>query len=267
MPTIWKFGGACFSTRDRARAVARKIVDQHDDDGMVVVVSAKAGVTDQLTAEMRDANGDAASDALDLLLATGELQSAALLAAAITRLGSRACVVYPWEIFVTDDVPGDATIKYVHTGPIRARMDWGVVSVVPGFIGASQRGRIRTLGRGGSDYAAVALAGALGASEVCLFKADVDGFYTADPHTHRDARRFTSMSHRVALGLARAGARVLNEKAAEFADRIGLTLIIRPAFSDGPGTWVSPVNGSKPSGTTLPAGGIADEAARLDEAG
>jgi aspartate kinase len=108
------------------------------------------------------------------------------------------------------------------------------------------------------------LGGALGASEVCLFKADVDGFYSADPHAHRDARRFTSMSHRVALGLARAGARVLNEKAAELADRLGLTLIIRPAFSDGPGTWVSPVDGSKPSGTTVLAGGTPDEVARLE---
>jgi aspartate kinase len=261
MSTIWKFGGACFSTRDRARAVARKIVERPDDNGIVVVVSAKQGVTDQLIAEMRDVNGDAPSDSLDLLLATGELQSAALLAAAVTRLGEHADVVHPWEIFVTDDVPGDATIKYVHTRPVRSRMDRGVVSIVPGFIGASQRGRIRTLGRGGSDYAAVALGGALGASEVFLFKADVDGFYTADPHAHRDARRFTSMSHRVALGLARAGARVLNEKAAELADRLGLTLIIRPAFSDGPGTWVSPVDGSKPSGTTLIAGGTPDEAA------
>ena len=106
--------------------------------------------------------GDAPSDALDLLLATGELQSAALLVAAVTRLGEHADVVHPCEFFVTDDVPGDATIKCVHTEPIRARMDRGVVSVVPGFIGASERGRIRTLGRGGSDYAAVAL----GASEV-----------------------------------------------------------------------------------------------------
>jgi aspartate kinase len=260
MPTIWKFGGACFSTRDRARAVARKIVDRPDDDGIVVVVSTTQGVTDQLIAEMRESNGDAPSDALHLLLAMGELQSAALLTATANRLAERADVVHPWEIFVTDDVPGDATINCVHTGPIRARTDRGVVSVVPGFIGASEWGRIRTLGRGGSDHAAVAL----GASEVCLFKADVDGFYTADPHAHRDARRFTLMSHRVALGLSRAGARVLNEKAAELADRLGLTLIIRPAFSDGPGTWVNPVDGSKPSGTTLLAGGTPDEVARLE---
>jgi aspartate kinase len=239
MLTIWKFGGACFSTNERVFEVARKVVDRLDDDDLVVVVSAKQGVTDRLITEMRNLNVDAPSDALDLLLATGELQIAALLTAAIANLGGSAEVVHPWDIFVTDDVPGDATIETVRIESIRDRLNRGVVPIVPGFIGATRQRRIRTLGRGGSDYSGVALGAALGASEVCLFKADVDGIYTADPHSHRDARHFTNMSHDVALSLARAGARVLNEKAAELAERLGLTLVVRPAFSDGCGTRIS----------------------------
>ena len=260
MPTIWKFGGACFSTRDRVYAVARKIVDRRDDDDLVVVVSARQGVTDQLIAEMRDLNGDMPTDALDLLLATGELQIAALLTAVVAKLGGNANVVHPWDIFVTDDVPGDATIEHVHVEPIRDHLDRSVIPIVPGFIGASWRRRIRTLGRGGSDYSAVALGCALGAPEVCLFKAEVDGIYTADPHAYLDAQFFTTMSHGVALGLARAGARVLNEKAAALAERFSLTLIIRPAFSEGCGTRVSSIVGSDSSATRIPRGSVPNKA-------
>jgi aspartate kinase len=239
MFTIWKFGGACFSTRERIFEVARKIVDRPVDNGLVVVVSAKQGVTDRLIAEMRDLDNDPPGDAFDLLLSTGELQSAALLSAAVARLGGESEVLHPWDVFVTDDVPGHAAIEAVRTGSIRQRLSRGVVPIVPGFVGANRRGRIRTLGRGGSDYSAVALGAALGASKVNLFKAEVDGIYTADPQANRDALRFTTLSHGEALRLARSGARVLNEKAAELAAQHGLTIIVRPAFFEGCGTRIS----------------------------
>jgi aspartate kinase len=234
---IQKFGGACFADIERLSAVARKLVS-YGQQPVVAVVSAQQGVTDQLLHQMRAVGGMTESPAMDVLLATGELQSAALVAAALGHLGRRTEVVPPWSVFQTDAVCGDATIEVVHVQAICEALRCNILPIVPGFIGATVHGRMTTLGRGGSDYSAVALGVALGAERVELYKAEVDGVYNADPHKVHDAQRFEVLTHAEALRLARAGGKVLQEKAAALAYYWSMPVYVRPAFAPGLGTAI-----------------------------
>jgi aspartate kinase len=232
-----KFGGASVTGPERLRRVAEAVVAAGPGP-VVVVVSARQGRTDELIAEMAALAPEAPPATLDALKAVGELQSAALLAAALTRAGRPAEVVPPWQVILTDSAFGDATIRSVEVRPLRALLARGVVPVVPGFVGATPDGRLTTLGRGGSDYTAVALGAALGAWRVELHKTEVDGVYDADPNAHPDARRYEALSHEEALRLARAGAKVLQHKAAELALRFEVPVIVRATFGSGPGTAI-----------------------------
>jgi aspartate kinase len=239
---IQKFGGACFVTQERLCRVAARI-GAGAEYPLAVVVSARQGVTDHLARQMHELGESSHTAALDLLLATGELQSAALLAAAVEQRGRRAEVVVPWLVFRTDARFGDAAILEVYQAPVQQLLERDIVPIVPGFIGGTAGGRITTLGRGGSDYSAVALGVALAAVRVELYKAEVDGVYDADPHTHAHARRFDGLTHAEALRLAEAGAKVLQAKAAALACRAALPVLVRPAFGAGRGTAI---------GATLP---------------
>jgi aspartate kinase len=234
---VRKYGGACFAGRELLLKVARQVLASGDMP-LVIVVSARQGVTDQLAGQAHEAGALPGHAARDLLLATGELQTAALLAASVSQLGGRAEVVPPWTVFETNAEFGNATIEKVDVEPVRRWLDRGVVPVVPGFIGRTRDGRVTTLGRGGSDYSAVALGVALGAARVELCKAEVDGVYDADPHTHGHARRFDTLTHAEALRLARSGAKVLQDKAAALAGRWGIPVLVRPAFAAGRGTTI-----------------------------
>ena len=234
---VRKYGGACFADHECLLRVARQLL-AGGDLPTVVVVSARQGVTEQLSRQARELGSLPTSAARDVLLATGELQSAALLVAAVTQMGGRAEVVPPWTVFRTDAEFGDATIREVEVGPVRRCLERGAVPVVPGFIGATRDGRLTTLGRGGSDYSAVALGVALHAARVELCKAEVDGVYDADPHTHDGARRFDTLTHAEALRLSRSGAKVLQDKAAALACRWAIPVRVRPAFAEGPGTTI-----------------------------
>jgi aspartate kinase len=234
---IQKFGGACFADTERLCAVARQLLSCGPAP-VVAVVSAPQGVTDHLIRQMRVVGGTTASPAMDVLLATGELQSAALVAAALGHLGRRTAVVPPWAVFQTDAVWGNATIEAVHVHAIREALRCGVLPIVPGFIGATAHGRLTTLGRGGSDYSAVALGVALGAARVELYKAEVDGVYNADPQTVPEAQRFERLTHAEALRLACAGSKVLQAKAAALAYDWSMPVYVRPAFAPGPGTAI-----------------------------
>jgi aspartate kinase len=233
---VRKYGGACFANHERLLQVAEQTA--YASEPLVVVVSARQGVTDRLTTQMRALGTLTATAARDLLLATGELESAALLAAAVEQSGGLADVIAPWTVFRTDDVFGNASICDVDIEPVRACLERGRTPIVPGFIGATEFGQITTLGRGGSDYSAVALGAALMANRVELCKAEVDGIYDADPHRQSQARRFEALTHAEALCLARAGAKVLQDKAAALADRTGIAVVVRSAFADGPGTRI-----------------------------
>jgi aspartokinase len=234
---VRKYGGACFADRDGLLRVARQVLAGGELPA-VIVVSARQGVTDQLSGQAQELGAAPAHAARDLLLATGELQSAALLAAAVAQLGGRAEVVPPWSVFETTAEFGNATIEKVEVEPVLRCLGRGVVPIVPGFIGGTRDGRVTTLGRGGSDYSAVALGVALHAARVELCKAEVDGVYDADPHTHGHARRFDTLTYEEALRLSRSGAKVLQEKAAALAGLWAISVLVRPAFAEGRGTTI-----------------------------
>lgn len=236
-PIVLKFGGASVADNERLYRVA-DLIAARSTEPPVVVVSAQQGHTDELIATMYSLTTAPPADALDALKAVGELHSAALLAAAVVAAGCRAEVVPPWQVIRTDAVFGDAAIQSVHTPPLLDRLKRGIVPIVPGFIGATSDGQLTTLGRGGSDYTAVALAIALLARRVELCKAEVDGFYDADPHTHPEARRFDSLTHEEAVRLSRAGAKVLQGKAAELAQRWQIPILIRSTFGKERGTAI-----------------------------
>jgi len=238
MPTVvLKFGGTSLASHDDFRRIANRLGDREED--LVVVVSAQAGTTDELTSAMNDLADRPPVHALDALLTTGEQQSAALMAAALTAAGRRAEVVPPWQVFETNGDFGDADIDNVDAAPVRERLRNGIVPVIGGFTGRAPDGRLCTLGRGGSDYTAVAL-GAVLAAQVELCKADTDGIYNCDPNSNPEAVRFETMSHEEAFGLASAGAKVLHDKAAETARDGNVSLWVRNTFEEGPGTRIVP---------------------------
>jgi aspartate kinase len=236
--SVLKFGGTSLATHEDFHRIAARLKERGQD--IVVVVSAQSGMTDQLMQKMHDLAERPPVHAMDALLTTGEQQSAALMAAALTVAGRRAEVVPPWHIFETNGDFGDADIDAVDVAPIHERLRNGITPVVGGFTGRSPDGRLSTLGRGGSDYTAVSLGAALGAS-VELCKADTDGVYDCDPNSNPDAERFDTMTYDEAFSLASEGAKVLHDKAARSARDGEVELTVRHTFEDGPGTRIGPV--------------------------
>ena len=234
-PIVRKFGGACFEHLHGYKLVAELLAGARESQA--VVVSARKGVTEQLLAQV-EALGGGGSEYADQLVATGELQSAALLLLALGALQVAAELIPAEAVFETDGVSGSATVIAVHTDRVVAVLRRGVIPVVPGFYGAGTTSRIVTFKRGGSDYSAVALGIALGAAHVELCKAEVDGIFDKDPNCDPTARRYSSLSHAHALEIARAGGKVLQADSAELALRANLPLLVRPAFKRGAGTQV-----------------------------
>ena len=174
----------------------------------------------------------------DALLAAGEQMSAALMAMAIGALGCSAVSMTGWQAgILTDGAFGQARITEVDPEPVRALLDKGCVAVVSGFQGVTGEGRITTLGRGGSDTTAVALAAALNADR-CQIYTDVDGIYDRDPRRYPDATRFARIGYDRMLSLARQGAQVLHDRSIELARDRGIRLEVLSALEDGPGTLV-----------------------------
>jgi aspartate kinase len=234
---VLKFGGTSLSSARDFHRIAERLAGR--DAEIVVVVSAQAGETDALTNMMNDLTDQPPVHAMDALLTTGEQRSAALMAAALTAAGRRAEVVPPWQIFSTNGDFGDADIDDVDLTVVEERLRNGIVPVVGGFTGRAPDGRLCTLGRGGSDYTAVALGAHLKA-EVELCKADTDGVYDCDPNTNEHAVRFEQMTHEEAFELAAEGAKVLHDKAARMARDGAVPIWVRNTFCDGTGTRIVP---------------------------
>ena len=232
---IWKFGGTSVDDAEKRHAIGQKIARANHMD-VVVVVSAAAGVTDALHREI-GSPAEVPAHLIDSYVATGEMMSAPLVAAAIHAAGRPAAVVPATQLFSCDNRFGDGTVRAVQTAPILRLLRQKVVPVVGGYFGLSADGRLITLGRGGSDYSAVLLAAALGC-DVCLFKAGCDGVYDADPNRVAVARRYESLTHDQACDLAANGARVLQAKASDVARTRKVTIRVRPAFAEGFGTVI-----------------------------
>ncbi|PKQ16333.1 MAG: aspartate kinase [Actinobacteria bacterium HGW-Actinobacteria-7] len=236
---VTKFGGTSVGTTERIRAVAERLIARRQaGDSVVAVVSAMGHVTDELVDLARQLCSDPPEREMDMLLSTGEQVSIALLAMAIHAQGHQAIsFTGPQVGIVTDAVHSKAKITAVRAERVKEALEQGKIVIVAGFQGTTPDGQITTLGRGGSDTTAVAIAAGVGA-DVCEIYTDVDGVYTADPRIVAGARKIDSISYEEMLEMAASGAGVLQMRAVEFARNHGVVIHCRSSFSDAPGTIV-----------------------------
>jgi len=236
---VQKYGGTSVGSLDRIRAVAERVASAHADGaGVVVVVSAMSGETNRLIGLARDLASQPAARELDVLMATGEQASAALLSIALHERGIAARSFLGGQIKIgTDNAHGRARIRNIEIDRLRESLAAGQVAVVAGFQGVDDDGNITTLGRGGSDTSAVAVAAALEADS-CEILTDVDGVYTTDPRICPGARKLERISYDEMLELASLGAKVLQIRSVEAAKRYQVPVHVRTSFDDSPGTWV-----------------------------
>ena len=236
---VQKFGGTSVGDLDRIRNVATRVKTEVDAGNQVaVVVSAMAGTTNQLVAWARDIGPMHDAREYDTIVATGEQVTVGLLAIALQNLGIDARSWLGWQIPIrTDEVHGAARIDSIDTTLMRERLAGGQVAVVAGFQGIGPDGRVATLGRGGSDTSAVALAAALDADR-CDIYTDVDGVYTTDPRIAPKAQKLEQITFEEMLEMASLGAKVLQTRSVAMAMRHNVNLQVRSSFSDAPGTLV-----------------------------
>ena len=225
-PVVMKFGGSSVADLERLRAVARRVVERAAVQPTVVVVSAMGKTTNALLAQARALAEPPPARELDMLLSTGEREAMTLLAIAIHALGGRAISLTGSQCgIITDHQHGRARIMEVRPFRILDELAAGNIVIVGGFQGVSYKREVTTLGRGGSDSTAVALAAALTAD--CEIYSDVDGVYSADPHEVPEARRIPEISYETMQALARAGARVLHTQAVQLAEERGIAIYTR----------------------------------------
>jgi aspartate kinase len=236
---VMKFGGSSVADATCIKRVANIIVESRKAGHPVVaVVSARGDTTDELIEMAKEISDDPPAREMDMLLSTGERISAALLAMAIHDLGYDAISLTGSQAgIVTDTVHTKAKILDIKPGRIRKALDEDRIVLVAGFQGVSTDQDVTTLGRGGSDTTAVALAAALGA-EVCEIYTDVEGVFTTDPRVVPEARKLDFISNEELLELAASGAKVMMARSVEVARRFGVPLHIRSSFTTAPGTWI-----------------------------
>jgi aspartate kinase len=236
---VMKFGGTSVAGPERLKRVAARLVAAREGGNRVVaVLSAMGETTDELIALAHQMSARPVARELDMLISVGERISCALAAMAIHDLGHEAISLTGSQAgIVTDTVHGKAKIVEVRARRIHEALDGDKIVLVAGFQGVSTSYDVTTLGRGGSDTTAVALAAALGA-EACEIYTDVEGVYTADPRIVPSARKLHAVSYDEMLELAASGAKVLQLRSVEFARNHGVTLHVRSTFSDADGTWV-----------------------------
>ena len=237
---VQKYGGSSVGTVEKIKRIADKIKGYRDNgDQIVVVVSAMGGETDRLTGLADELAGRPIPREMDVLLSTGEQVTISLLSMALQHAGVDARSFTGWQIpIVSDEFYSKARIEKIEPDNLRAALDAGQVAVVAGFQGITNDGAISTLGRGGSDTTAVALAAALKADE-CQIYTDVDGVYTTDPRVVPSARRLDKITFEEMLEMASLGSKVLQIRAVEFAGKYGVPLRVLSTFEEGPGTLIT----------------------------
>jgi aspartate kinase len=236
---VQKYGGSSVADSAKMLEVAGRIAkNRKQGNEVVVVVSAPGDTTDELIAKAHQITDNPDDREMDVLLATGEQQSIALLSIALKSMNCDAIsFTGPQVGIVTDDVHTKARIVKVGDSKIRSALNLGKVVIVAGFQGENKDHEITTLGRGGSDLTAVAIAAALKA-DVCEFYKDVDGVFTANPGMVKNARKLDAISYDEMLEMASAGAQVLNARSVEFAKNFGIKIHVRPTFNEKKGTFV-----------------------------
>ena len=239
---VQKFGGSSVADADKIRNVARIITETYrKGHSVVAVLSAQGDTTDDLIDKAKEINPNASKREMDMLLSTGEQISISLCVMAIERMGYQAISLTGWQAgMLTDSAYSSARIKRIRTERIQKELDKKKIVLVAGFQGINKYDDVTTLGRGGSDTSAVALAAALHA-DLCQIYTDVDGVYTADPRTVKGARKLDEITYDEMLELASLGAQVLHNRSVEMAKRYNVNLEVLSSFSGNPGTQVKEV--------------------------
>ena len=242
---VQKFGGTSVGTPERILSVAKRILaTQSDGNQVVAVLSAMSGVTDNLIGLARKVAPHPTEREMDVLLATGEQTTIALTAMAIDGLGGQAVSLTGAQAgIVTDGAHTKAKIANITPKRIHSFLDAGKIVIVAGFQGESLEGQVTTLGRGGSDLTAIALAAAIKA-DLCQIFTDVDGVYTCDPRVVKAARKIPEISYDEMLEMASLGSRVMQSRSVEFAKKFGVVFEVRSSFNNEPGTIVKEETGS-----------------------
>ncbi len=236
---VQKYGGTSVGTAERIKAVARRVkASRGRGERVVVVVSAMGHTTDELISLAKQMTDDPSDRELDLLLSTGEIVSCTLLAMALRSLGQEAISLTGGQAgILTDNSHSRASIIALDPSRIHRELERDKIVIVAGFQGITEDFDITTLGRGGSDTTAVALAAALGA-DLCEIYTDVDGVFTADPRLVPAARQLAEISYEEMLELAQQGARVMHPRAVELGQVYGMPILVRSSFNDRPGTLI-----------------------------
>lgn len=239
MLIVKKFGGTSVADKDKIMHVADICVKEYEKgNSVVVVLSAMGKQTDELLAQAKDINSKAPKREIDMLLTTGEQISVALMAMALDSLGVPAISFNAFQVGITTtNHYGNARIKEIDINPIKHELDKRKIVIITGFQGINDRGDYTTLGRGGSDTTAVALAAALSA-DACEIYTDVDGVYTADPRVIPSARKLDEINHDEMLELASLGAGVLHNRSVEAAKKFNVPLVVRSSLNNHYGTVV-----------------------------
>ena len=237
---VQKYGGTSVGTLERIQAVAEKVARGHRlGDKLVVAVSAMSGETNRLIGLAKEIDAQPSMREMDVLVSTGEQVTIALLCMALNKLGIEARSYTGGQVrILTDNAHGKARIKEIDGHRIEGDLDAGRVVVVAGFQGSDEDGNITTLGRGGSDTTAVALAAALNADE-CQIYTDVDGVYTTDPRVVSRAQRLDKITFDEMLEMASQGSKILQIRSVEFAGKYNVPLRVMSSFEEGPGTLIS----------------------------
>ncbi|RJQ49716.1 MAG: aspartate kinase [Nitrospiraceae bacterium] len=240
MVIVQKYGGTSVANVERIRAVAERVSKTaKQGNKVVVVVSAMSGETDKLIGLANQISPNPGEREMDLLLSSGERVTSALTAMAVESLGHKALAFTGRQMgIITDAVHTKARIEKITGERARKALDEGYVIVVAGFQGITEKDDVTTLGRGGSDLSAVAIASALDA-DLCEIYTDVDGVYTTDPNIVPEAKKLEKISYEEMLELASLGAKVLQTRSVEFAMKYNVPVVVRSSFNDNPGTLVT----------------------------
>ncbi len=241
MLIVQKYGGSSLADVTRIRNAARRVAEAaRQGHRLVVVVSAQGDTTDELIEKAQTVAKNPGSREMDAYLAAGEQLSAGLMAMALEDMGVPAVSLTGWQAgLLTDCTHGDARIYGLHNPRVTQELDNGNVVVVAGFQGVSPENNVTTLGRGGSDTTAVALAAFLQA-DICQIYTDVDGVYEADPRHFPHARRYDRLSYEKMLALIADGAQVLHDRCVEIARQYAISIEVLSSFTQTPGTIVGP---------------------------
>lgn len=232
-PIVQKYGGTSVGNAAKIKAIARRVAHQWRQGykNLAIVVSARAGETNRLVEMVHEVNPDPSGLAYDMALAAGEQVSVALMAAALEAEGVQALPLLAYKLGIyTDDLHAKARIKHINTGPIQTGWESGAIAVIAGFQGITPNMELTTLGRGGSDTSAVALAVALQAG-FCEINTDVDGVFTADPRIVPEARLIAELDYEGALEMASLGSKVLHPRCVELGAKFNMPLVVRSTFT------------------------------------